>query len=650
MVIDPGLGVINPDRDTMLDGSTVNGSVGIVSWSDDERLLFGFDISSLPNGSDIISSSLEFNIYQNRTSSDAAFTAYKVTSDWEENYATWTVAKNGANWTTAGGDYDSSVASDRLVIPYDFEGDFQDLYISNILNSHLDDSEDDVKTKGILLKRDQSADTDAIRIYTNDGSVTSKRPKLYVNYDYETATFSDLLSPVPDNQYAPVKFDGKWYTYITGGQYNSNNDQIPKTFAIQINDDDKGMATRDISNISDYMYRNVGTQTPSPQATGTPFPVLEPLAHQEDFITPTPGDWYVRMNALFSHNVGANASSTPIIHSVFHAEDTHDYGGRPYGIYQYPSNPNIWLHANYARIGYARSENAVDFDIVSMKPEMTTTPTPRQQRTPGPLIECFMSETDWLYPEGTPGPGTPIPEPTYDNWFDTDTPPQHGVGVRHPWLIEKDNYLYVFYDRNLSLQYCEARDTDGELEYDLLQAATRGMVQWPSSICVARALKTSVNSYDSSTDSPWKKFFIPPVSPTPSFGQPANGGWSTPLFLPSTTNKYRELPSVTKSKYLSDEPYILLSRGIDNGKYYLYIAKSLNNDLTQWSTEMRFDIQDDYANTPDNKYVSSFLINNDPSECDLGSAVECGQEAYLYMGLGDLNGMPRTKFRFTQWW
>jgi hypothetical protein len=619
------------------------------SATEEKRILAGFDIDDDLDGKIILTSKLRLYCYyvsnspQSRTAK-----AYKVTTSWVEASVTWNSSVNYDSTNDYSPDVDLPLTINQ----------WTEFNVTDAFDAHIASTASDIADKGFLIKTNASTTT---RWYfrSRDYGTATYRPELVVNYDYETATFADLNAPVPDNQYAPVQFDEKWYTYITGGQNNANNDNVPKTFVIQINDDDRGMATRDISNISDYLYRSVGTQTPSPQATGTPFPVLEPLAHQSDIISPVTGDWYVRMNALFSHNVGVNASSTPIIHSVFHAEDTHDLHGQPYGIYDYG---NGYLHANYARIGYARSENAVDFQIVSMKPNMTTTPTPRQQRTPGPLIECFMSEMDWIYPKGTPTPnatGTPTPVPTYKDWFvSTATPSsvptysqlQHGVGVRHPWMIEKDECLYVFYDRNLALQYCQERDQAIENEYELLQAATNQLVQWPSSICVARATKTNVNSYDPTTDdSPWFKYYEYPGGNS-GFDQPANGGWSTPILTPSTTSKYRELPSVTKSKYINGEPHLLLSRGIvDNSKYYLYMAASQNSDLTSWSAEIRIDIQDDYINTTDYNIVSAFLVNNDPSnDLEIGSVVECGQEAYLYMGLSGLNGMPRTKYEFSQ--
>ena len=178
VVIDPSEEFDNSDRDTLLvDGSGPYGSSGIVDWGGDDRLLFGFDVSVLPSYSEIDSSSLRFKIYQNRTAADAAFTAYKVTTSWDESTADWDTP-----WSTDGGDYDSSVSTGNIVIPYDYEGRFENLDISNILNSHLSNSEDDVKKKGVLLKRNSSYDTSNIRIYTNNAIDSDDLPILTVDY------------------------------------------------------------------------------------------------------------------------------------------------------------------------------------------------------------------------------------------------------------------------------------------------------------------------------------------------------------------------------------------------------------------------------------------------------------------------------------
>ncbi len=172
VVIDPSEDFNNSDLDTLLvDGSGPYGSSGIVDWGGDDRLLFGFDVSVFPSYSEIDSSSLRFKIYQNRTAADAAFTAYKVTTSWDESTADWDTP-----WSTDGGDYDSSVSTGNIVILYDYEGRFENLDVSNILNSHLSNSEDDVKTKGVLLKRNASYDTSNIRIYTNNATYSDDRP------------------------------------------------------------------------------------------------------------------------------------------------------------------------------------------------------------------------------------------------------------------------------------------------------------------------------------------------------------------------------------------------------------------------------------------------------------------------------------------
>lgn len=71
-----------------------------------------------------------------------------------------------------------------------------------------------------------------------------------------------------------------------------------------------------------------------------------------------------------------------------------------------------------------------------------------------------MSEDDWynaarvfnsdMETRWRDNPGNPNNE-----WLETKVPVDlgHGPGCRHPWVIEDDGYLYLFYDRILSARY-----------------------------------------------------------------------------------------------------------------------------------------------------------------------------------------------------
>ncbi len=360
-----------------------------------------------------------------------------------------------------------------------------------------------------------------------------------------------------------------------------------------------GLACDDISDIKDSVVRVIPNTTPPATyiaGSGTPFPVFmvkyrQPVSGDNPTpITPDGNDWYGRMASIFSTHKEVKEDDSEILHLFFHSEDIHDQEGRWYGIDHVQS---IGYHNNYTRIGYMRSEPNAPINITqvpasvldsSVNPTWKTNPN----RNPGPIIESFVSEEEYreeiplhgLIPPTIPNDITPPPTPTptktneqiieyYENFA------EHGPGARHPWVIERGDYLYLFYDRHLSdrlFDYVRAVN----IPYPYTDTAKKCLARYVgggptnAAICVARANKQAV--YDYNPESPpsepiWKKYFdpnrtpFPSVLPTPDndgYTEDSIGGWSSPIIdLLNDSHGYRECPSVTYNWYL--EKYTMLT-------------------------------------------------------------------------------------------
>jgi len=69
--------------------------------------LLHFDLSGLPANSRITKAQLTLLVHSKQSTN--IYHIHPLTTDWEEDYATWNIAKTGVSWTTPGGDFDPAV-------------------------------------------------------------------------------------------------------------------------------------------------------------------------------------------------------------------------------------------------------------------------------------------------------------------------------------------------------------------------------------------------------------------------------------------------------------------------------------------------------------------------------------------------------------
>ena len=127
-----------------------------------QSAILNLTISSFPNSSETI---------QTR--------AYEIISDWSESNVTWNSRFSGVNWTTPGGDYNSSVASDIVNISNSYSNPIR-YDVTKIIQSHASQDIKDVSRQGILIK---TLNLPNISCSFKSSEATSDRPSLTITYN-----------------------------------------------------------------------------------------------------------------------------------------------------------------------------------------------------------------------------------------------------------------------------------------------------------------------------------------------------------------------------------------------------------------------------------------------------------------------------------
>ena len=644
--------------DTYLDAwtSTTNYSSNSLlclgNYTSEKRILLGVDIGNV-GFYDVSAAVLKFYAsYVPSIGTNVRSSAYKVLQNWAISSVCWN--HDGYNNVWSGGNYDTSSSGALTYLPINGTSQWVSFDVMDIYKSFFNTSLNDAKNKGFLIKLyDYPNPTQYWYFYSSDYTTDlTLRPKLELTCPTpERISITPLPQPYSDCFPMPVKFNGRWYININ----TAVNDIGAVSIVAMPSAIQEGLATTDLSNINNYLLRvPVPASTPTPGANGTPYVGFKAPYHQFSPIPttnppttyPPKDEWYGRMAAICAAYVEKNTSPTPSpvkIHGFFHAEDNHDFDGQSYGAVPTWARNGKGMHVNYARIGYARSINGIDYTQVDGSASNTT--------EPGPVVRSYMSERQWKYPpNGTPcqctptpvTPGYPTPTPTYL---------EHGPGVGNPWVIERDGYLYLFYTRIDTYRYiCNfhpftadpsptpeptANYIKSNLSKCLKTRSDGGHPYWDNqTLCVARANINSLIAYDpnQSPTSPWYNFF------DGAWTQPANGGWSSPI-IPVQ----RQCASVANNKYLNS--YLMLAGGYESGLPVLYLYTSLNSTFTQWSECMRINFIDNSNECP----TYGFFVNNDSNYGVIGSVAECGRDGYLYYLPGTNTKITsRLKVKFTQ--
>ncbi|HPO10359.1 MAG TPA: DNRLRE domain-containing protein, partial [bacterium] len=228
LCIDPtttfGTGYTGSTQDSLLDynnQSTNYGSSTTITWNDtNDRLVFGFDVSSMGSGKSINSATLMVYMVDANRYYDLETRAYRISEQWAEGDVSWEECIDGADWIVPGGTFDSPEYQSP---PVDFpgNGDFVWLEydVTDAFKMHYSAYTSYVFYKGFLVKPEESLSAgEFLTFITSENASTSVRPKLIVTYDH-TQFGADAGAGLPGmgSRLAGVKEDNLNVTRLFGG-------------------------------------------------------------------------------------------------------------------------------------------------------------------------------------------------------------------------------------------------------------------------------------------------------------------------------------------------------------------------------------------------------------------------------------------------
>jgi RHS repeat-associated protein len=179
------------------------------------RSLLKFDLSSIPGGTTILSSSV--NLWLSSASSDTPIniSLYKVTKDWIENQASWNYAKTSPStaWTNKGGDFQSTRLATLSDVTEPVDLSFNMKW--DIPTSVITDWKNNPSTNyGFLIKSDSEGTNTYKKFFSSENTIDEKYHPLLV-VTYKTNARLGLEDYWPYDSHPLV--GGESYTNLTTG-------------------------------------------------------------------------------------------------------------------------------------------------------------------------------------------------------------------------------------------------------------------------------------------------------------------------------------------------------------------------------------------------------------------------------------------------
>ncbi|MCP4047252.1 MAG: DNRLRE domain-containing protein, partial [Gammaproteobacteria bacterium] len=159
--------------------------------NNDVSTLISWDISSIPAGSTVISSSVTFQVFN---SSNSSYELYQTLRSWNESQATWNQAENGNSWQIAGAQGTSDRGSTVLgsiiatstgsyTIPINTAG-------LTVIQNWIDGV---LPNNGFVITN--SSSSDGLDVRSSEYSDATQRPGLTIVY---STGVPDTTPPTPD--------------------------------------------------------------------------------------------------------------------------------------------------------------------------------------------------------------------------------------------------------------------------------------------------------------------------------------------------------------------------------------------------------------------------------------------------------------------
>ncbi len=174
--------IIQPDaaagKDAYISSSSPNKNYGSADplkvQTNSLRALIEWDLSSIPANADISSALMRLYVPSVQKTSGNTVNAHRITRIWYEDNVTWNKYDGANSWTTAGGDYSSTVWASTPV------GASRKYYFWDITQLVRSWHNSTYQNYGIILV--SQSNNNRKDISSSDSTTASRRPALLVNY------------------------------------------------------------------------------------------------------------------------------------------------------------------------------------------------------------------------------------------------------------------------------------------------------------------------------------------------------------------------------------------------------------------------------------------------------------------------------------
>jgi hypothetical protein len=164
----------------------------------ERRSLIGFDLSSIPSPSTILSSTLR--LYETTTIAGQTITLYRLTNSWVESQVKWSLRTSSLSWSTAGGDYQNTALA---TLNPNLANQYRDIDVTAVTQGWYNGT---FSNNGFLLR--SSGTNGEVRFGSKEAILTSQRPQLCITYQQVptvtptfTATVPVTPSPTPTSTF-----------------------------------------------------------------------------------------------------------------------------------------------------------------------------------------------------------------------------------------------------------------------------------------------------------------------------------------------------------------------------------------------------------------------------------------------------------------
>ena len=158
----------------------------------ERRTLIGFNLSSIPTSSTILSSTLR--LYETTTVAGQTITLYRLTNSWVESQVKWGLRSTGVSWSTAGGDYQNTALA---TFAPNLANQYRDINVTAVTQGWLNGT---LSNYGFLLR--SSGSNGEVIFGSKEATLTSQQPQLCVTYQEVptvTPTFTVTVPVTPSH-------------------------------------------------------------------------------------------------------------------------------------------------------------------------------------------------------------------------------------------------------------------------------------------------------------------------------------------------------------------------------------------------------------------------------------------------------------------